>query len=233
MAVKKKKTYTSVRPYLPADIKRGAAVEANHRCLICKEPTDTPEYHHIDYNRENNTLENIAFLCANCHRRAGKNKTITIKDLLEYKRKANEENRLRNEAIANKEQIKNLQRQLHELGKAVMSKRTNHALYNNLHKQTRILFDKTIQYHILIYLLSPFYIDQRSVKIRAMIRKLLKLQKKDETYIIKALIQNGLVTKEGNLLFAQKTRDLTAVINDLINEGTINPEELINLFILQ
>ncbi len=42
----------------------------NGKCLICKDTFSTKiphELHHIDYDKQNNTLENFAMLCCNCH----------------------------------------------------------------------------------------------------------------------------------------------------------------------
>ena len=42
----------------------------NGKCLMCKDTFSTKiphELHHVDYNKQNNTLENLAMLCCNCH----------------------------------------------------------------------------------------------------------------------------------------------------------------------
>ena len=42
----------------------------NKQCIMCKQTFSQfipHEVHHIDHNRNNNTLHNFALLCANCH----------------------------------------------------------------------------------------------------------------------------------------------------------------------
>lgn len=78
--------YTNKRPAIPLDIKRITAIESGHACAIkdCNEHTYN-EYHHIDGNRENNTPENLIYLCDKHHKMAHSG-IIDRKALNEYKR---------------------------------------------------------------------------------------------------------------------------------------------------
>lgn len=78
--------YKKQRPGIPADIKRGALIEAGHKCSIpgCNEHTYL-EVHHINGNREDNRLENLIILCDKHHKMAHGN-IIDRKSLREYKR---------------------------------------------------------------------------------------------------------------------------------------------------
>lgn len=78
--------YKQQRPCIPADIKRGALIEAGHKCSIpgCNEHTYL-EAHHINGNREDNRLENLIILCDKHHKMAH-GTIIDRKSLREYKR---------------------------------------------------------------------------------------------------------------------------------------------------
>ena len=77
--------YTQPRPDIPAELRRAAEVEAGHTCLVtrCGEHTYL-EVHHINGNREDNRLENIALLCDKHHKMAHAN-VIDRKALDSYK----------------------------------------------------------------------------------------------------------------------------------------------------
>ena len=38
-----------------------------HTCCICRNPRQPVEIHHIDSDPSNNTIENLAVVCRNCH----------------------------------------------------------------------------------------------------------------------------------------------------------------------
>ncbi|MBB1326298.1 HNH endonuclease [Pseudoalteromonas sp. SR45-1] len=81
-----KSTYDEPRPTISADLRRAVNVESGHTCAIkgCAEHTYL-EIHHIDENRENNTLENLVLLCDKHHKMAHA-KVIDRKALREYKK---------------------------------------------------------------------------------------------------------------------------------------------------
>lgn len=90
------KRYSTQRKSIPEKIKMQIRIEAGHCCSICG--ANSPlEFHHIDEDRENNTLENIILLCCNHHREFHKG-NITKKEMEEYKRRL-ETNRIRNDEL--------------------------------------------------------------------------------------------------------------------------------------
>jgi hypothetical protein len=80
------KQYNGKRPNIPADITRIIEVEAGHQCSIknCCEHTYL-EIHHINQNREDNSLDNLILLCDKHHKMAHAN-IIDRKALKEYKK---------------------------------------------------------------------------------------------------------------------------------------------------
>ncbi len=83
------KQYNVKRPNIPADIIRIIKVEAGHKCSIkyCNEHTYL-EIHHINQNREDNSVDNLILLCDKHHKMAHANK-IDRKALEEYKKLLN------------------------------------------------------------------------------------------------------------------------------------------------
>jgi len=80
------KQYNDSRPPIPAEINRSVKVEAGHQCAIkaCPEHTYL-EIHHINENREDNSLENLILLCDKHHKMAHAG-VIDRKSLREYKK---------------------------------------------------------------------------------------------------------------------------------------------------
>jgi len=78
--------YDKVRPNIPAETARAVKVQAGHKCSIAKCSNDGMELHHIDENRNNNSHDNLIYLCANCHTKVHDGK-IDRKSLRLYKKK--------------------------------------------------------------------------------------------------------------------------------------------------
>lgn len=78
--------YDESRPTISAELRRAINVESGHACAIkdCTEHTYL-EIHHIDENRENNTLKNLVLLCDKHHKMAHAG-VIDRKALREYKK---------------------------------------------------------------------------------------------------------------------------------------------------
>jgi len=80
-----KKQYSNKRPNIPINIRRSIEVEAGHQCTVknCGEHTYL-EIHHINQNREDNTIDNLILLCDKHHKMAHDN-IIDRKALKMYK----------------------------------------------------------------------------------------------------------------------------------------------------
>lgn len=83
------KKYENDRPIINAETRRAIEVEAGHMCSIksCNEHTYL-EIHHINENREDNSLNNLILLCDKHHKMAHAKK-IDRKALQEYKKLLN------------------------------------------------------------------------------------------------------------------------------------------------
>lgn len=80
-----KSNYEKSRPSIPAEIERAVKVNAGHKCEVAQCPEHTYlEIHHIDENRENNTIENLILLCDKHHKMAHA-RLIDRKSLCAYK----------------------------------------------------------------------------------------------------------------------------------------------------
>ena len=64
-----------MRKALPEEIKVEVIARSNNRCCICQIPF--VQLHHIDGDPSNNSLDNIAPLCPNCHSQAHSNNRLT------------------------------------------------------------------------------------------------------------------------------------------------------------
>ena len=84
-----KKQYSNKRPNIPINIRRSIEVEAGHQCTVknCGEHTYL-EIHHINQNREDNTIDNLILLCDKHHKMAHDN-IIDRKALKMYKKLLN------------------------------------------------------------------------------------------------------------------------------------------------
>jgi len=57
----------SLRPPIPPPISDELLFKNRHTCCICHEPRKHVQRHHIDGNKYNNEISNLAVLCTDCH----------------------------------------------------------------------------------------------------------------------------------------------------------------------
>ena len=78
------------RPKLPVAIEEETLFNADHTCCICREKNKDVVIHHIDGNRTNNDLDNLAVVCLDCHSRVtgvrGLGKSFKQGEVRRYKR---------------------------------------------------------------------------------------------------------------------------------------------------
>jgi len=218
-----KKKYTSKRPHIKASIVREVKLEARHRCMICSE-TSASEICHIDGDRENSLVENLILLCAVCHKRADDGE-ITRKELLEYKRKAHSANEeiivLQGENENLKQLVENFKEQKLVLDKNIKAK------FLNLLKDWENLL---ILYYSLIFLLEPFYIDNRGVESRKKLRGLLSLTKKEESVFLEKLEKESFIKRTGGIMSVENKELAKQLLSNLIEKNQINLDKIMKLF---
>ena len=55
------------RTQIPDGLAAEVLFAADHICCVCRERGKETQIHHIDENPSNNTFENLAVLCPQCH----------------------------------------------------------------------------------------------------------------------------------------------------------------------
>ena len=55
------------RANIPEDIAAQVLFLSNRVCCVCRDPAKSPQIHHIDENPSNNSIDNLAVLCFECH----------------------------------------------------------------------------------------------------------------------------------------------------------------------
>jgi hypothetical protein len=78
------------RPKIPAAAEEETLFNARHTCCICREKNNDVIIHHIDGNRKNNNLDNLAVVCLECHSKVtgtrGLGKSFKPGEVRRYKR---------------------------------------------------------------------------------------------------------------------------------------------------
>lgn len=131
------KKYNNQRPNIPAEVERKIKIDAGHKCTI----TNCNEHnylviHHINWNREDNSCENLILLCDKHHKMAH-DKIIDRKSLREYKLilansfiKIEDLQNLISKSIEKDDRIIFLEQQVNEI-KSTLSKELNNAKSSN------------------------------------------------------------------------------------------------------
>lgn len=83
-----RKKYQTSRPGIPIRLQRQVKIESGHKCAVNRCNSTTCEIHHIDGNRNNNSLDNLILLCRNHHKQAHEG-IIDKESLIEYKKNCN------------------------------------------------------------------------------------------------------------------------------------------------
>ncbi len=92
------------------------------------------------------------------------------------------------------------------------------------------LEEKSMLYYIFVYILKPFFLDQRMEKKRREALRYLSITDSEERYIIENLITNNLLGRTGELIFVRSKNDVISVFNHFIDAGLINLKEITILF---
>lgn len=90
--------------------------------------------------------------------------------------------------------------------------------------------NKLMLYYAFVYILKPFYLDQRGEKNRMKLIDLMKITDSQERFIIESLINSNFLGRVGNLIFVVKKEDALSIINNYIDSGQLNLEKITGLF---
>lgn len=78
------------RPRVPVRIEAEVLFRAGHTCCVCRTKGKEVQIHHIDGNPSNNTLDNLAVVCLDCHSRVtgtrGLGRSYSRVEVRKYKR---------------------------------------------------------------------------------------------------------------------------------------------------
>lgn len=212
--------YTKKRTNISAPIRRAINVEAKHQCAVCEEKVSL-QIHHIDLNRENNDLENLLCVCANCHQRAHspkKKPQISPLEMKEYKKKIKQESE---EILSLRAKLERVESEKLIIGTGKLSK-----IVNDLgKKEIRMMVD----YLCIVYLLGSIFSDRRGDEVRKKIRKLISITKNEELLIQKKLINSGALEKKINIISVPSS--LHPDISQLFDNSGLNLNSVVEYFI--
>ena len=90
--------------------------------------------------------------------------------------------------------------------------------------------DKMMLYYAFVYILKPFYLDQRGEQKRRTLLGLLQITDSQERFLIESLVNTNLLGRVGDLVFVTQKREAISVINHCIDDGQLNLAEVIQLF---
>jgi len=214
------KRYSNPRPRIPTAIHREVKIEARFSCIACAERVSF-NTHHIDGNRENNNPENLALLCANCHGMVHDGK-ISAQDLRECKRKVKEENDI----------LSRLAQELEYFQRSPKISASKDFTDLKLKYQAALhdYGDKLIFYQCLIYLIPGFYIDDRGIRTREIVRSFLNIDIKEEERVIAHLQKLDAISIVGGLVSLQNSTDAKMALNELINKGKLDLTKILKMF---
>jgi len=90
--------------------------------------------------------------------------------------------------------------------------------------------DKFMLYYAFVYMLKPFYLDQRGEKKRKTLIKFLQVTDSQERFLVESLVNANLLGRVGDLIFATHKEEANLILNHYIDAGRFNLEEITQLF---
>jgi len=95
---------------------------------------------------------------------------------------------------------------------------------------TRDILNKLMLYYAFIYILKPFYLDQRGEKNRKKLIDFMQITDYQEHFIIESLINANFLGRVGDLIFVVKKEEAISIINNYIETGQLTLEKITGLF---
>jgi hypothetical protein len=90
--------------------------------------------------------------------------------------------------------------------------------------------DKLMLYYAFVYVLKPFYLDQRGENKRRKLIDLIQITASQERFIIESLINSNFLGRVGDLIFVAEKEEAISILNNYIDAGKLNLEEITGLF---
>ncbi|MEK7612126.1 MAG: HNH endonuclease signature motif containing protein [Patescibacteria group bacterium] len=215
-----RKKYSNSRPHIPNLIQQEVRIEARFACVVCKNEAAI-ELAHIDGDRNNNYADNLVVLCPNHHTLYDSGK-IQRTEIERLKSQVREENDILSKI---KQQLEYLQNsaQISISGDYAKIKTKYQNLLNDYS-------DKLIFYQCFIYLIPEFYIDNRGIQTREIVREFLNISIEEEQQILSHLQRLELTVVVGGLLSLKNAADAKVALNELISKNNINLSQLLEKF---
>lgn len=107
---------------------------------------------------------------------------------------------------------------------------TYHSLRERFASMLGNMTDKLMLYYALVYMLKPFYLDQRGERKRRALLGLLQITDSQERFLIESLVNANLLGRVGDLIFITRKEEAVSVINHYIDAGQLNLAEITQLF---
>ncbi len=109
--------------------------------------------------------------------------------------------------------------------------------YNTISEKVNSLLDsitdKSRLYFALVYILKPFYTDQRGDEKRRKLLGFLQLTDSQERFIIESLVNTNLLGRVGDLVFVTNKDEAISVVNHYVDNGQFDLTEIAQLFYQQ
>lgn len=112
-----------------------------------------------------------------------------------------------------------------EIDKREVSTKERETHQHKINNVVRSLTERLLKCEALIYFYSPFYPDDPKLKNK--IRSILRINQTQLNQLFTLLKQNDLASKTGSILWLKQPIMAKKLLNDYINDGTFNIEEMV------
>lgn len=110
---------------------------------------------------------------------------------------------------------------------------TYNKLSNKIDSLLNSMTDKSKLYFALVYVLKPFYMDQRGDEKRRKLLGFLQLTDSQERFIVEGLENANLFGRVGDLVFVTNKDEAISVVNHYVDTGQLDLTEIAQLFYQQ
>lgn len=90
--------------------------------------------------------------------------------------------------------------------------------------------EKAMLFYAHVYLLKPFFLDQRGETTRRNVLQLLEITPAQERYITEILINANLLERTGDLIYTTQTNEARIILNHFVENGRVDLAKVTELF---